>query len=113
MNQECLKEILTKHKLWLEDKEGGKRAILSHADLRNADLRSADLRYADLDFSCWPLWCGSNKVKVDRKLALQLIAHICVLDCDDTEVKEVQKNLLPLAKQCHRASELGLLEDTK
>lgn len=43
-----ISEILEKHKLWLDGKEGGERADLSGADLRGADLRRADLRRADL-----------------------------------------------------------------
>ena len=48
MDQEKLNEILKKHKLWLEDKEGGEKADLRAADLRAADLMGADLRAADL-----------------------------------------------------------------
>ena len=51
---EQLKEILKKHKIWLEGGEGGSRADLSRADLRGANLSDADL-----DYSAWPLWCGS------------------------------------------------------
>jgi hypothetical protein len=82
-------------------------ADLRLADLRSANLRYADLRYADLDFSCWPLWCGSKKVKVDIEIVYQLIAHICVLDCDDKIFKCVQKFLLPFAKKFHGWNELG------
>jgi len=48
MINEELKEILNKHKLWLEDKEKGKRADLYGADLRGADLHGADLYGANL-----------------------------------------------------------------
>ena len=48
MKQEELNEILRKHKLWLEEKEGGKRANLYGADLREADLHGANLYGADL-----------------------------------------------------------------
>ena len=68
MNKDKLKEILDKHKLWLDNKAGGERAdlrnadlsnaylsyanlsnaYLSNADLSNADLRNAYLSYADL-----------------------------------------------------------------
>jgi hypothetical protein len=48
MTQEELNEILRKHKMWLNDEEGGKHADLSHADLRHADLRHANLSHADL-----------------------------------------------------------------
>ncbi len=41
-------EMLKKHKLWLEDKEGGQRANLEGADLIGADLIGANLRRADL-----------------------------------------------------------------
>ena len=57
ITKEQLKEILEKHRLWLNS-GGGERANLSdadlsyanlsYADLRSADLRSADLSYADL-----------------------------------------------------------------
>ena len=40
--------IIAKHKLWLNDEDGGDRADLSSADLSSANLRSADLRFADL-----------------------------------------------------------------
>lgn len=63
MNQDELDAILQKHKLWLDDADGGIRAdlkganlrgavlwgaVLRGADLRGADLRGADLRGADL-----------------------------------------------------------------
>ena len=99
MNATDLKTILDKHKKWLNNEEGGERA----------DLRGANLRRADLDFSCWPLWCGSKNVKVDNRLVFQLAAHICVLDCDTPEFKAIKEFLIPYAKLCHRASELGLL----
>ena len=84
-------------------------AGLRDADLTGADLRDADLRRADLDFSCWPLWCGTKGVIVDKRIAAQLAAHFCVIVCDDEGVKAAQKALLPLARQSHRAGDLGLL----
>lgn len=56
MNNRELKEIIKKHRKWLNYEEDGAYADLSGADLSNADLRGADLRGADLDFSCLPLW---------------------------------------------------------
>jgi hypothetical protein len=41
-------EILTAHKKWIYNEEGGSRAYLCGADLRDADLRDANLRGADL-----------------------------------------------------------------
>jgi hypothetical protein len=85
-------------------------ANLQWADLLGADLRVADLRGADLDFSVWPLWCGSKNVKADNRLVYQLVAHICGLDCNTPEFKEIREFLLPYAKQSHRADDLGLGE---
>ena len=48
MEKEKLKEILEKHKLWLNGKDGGVRANLRDADLSGANLRDADLRNANL-----------------------------------------------------------------
>ena len=57
---ELLKEVLEKHKGWLNGKEDGKKADLRGADLRGADLSGADLSEADLseakNFS-FPLGC--------------------------------------------------------
>ena len=62
-------------------------ANLRYANLRDANLRGADLRRADLDFSCWPLWCGSSNVKIDDRIARQLLAHafsVCSEFCPPT-----------------------------
>ena len=48
ITKEELDTFLRKHKLWLENKEGGERAYLQGAYLQGADLRRADLRRADL-----------------------------------------------------------------
>ena len=88
------------------------RAVLSWADLGGAVLHNADLREADLDYSCWPLWCGSKGVIVDRKIAAQLAAHFCVLDCDDPDYLKAREAILEFAKTSHRAGDLGLLEES-
>lgn len=119
MTKTKLEQILKQHKLWLAE-NGGKRADLSEAnlswadlrgaDLRGADLRGANLRGADIDYSCWPLWCGSKTVKVDLKIAMQIAAHFCALDCDEKEYKSARKAILKFAQKSHRAKDLGLLE---
>ena len=48
MNANDLKTILEKHKMWLNDEDGGEMADLRWADLRWADLSGADLSGADL-----------------------------------------------------------------
>ena len=47
INQEELKEILKKHKMWLNG-EGGKRADLENTNLKDVYLRNANLSYANL-----------------------------------------------------------------
>ena len=48
MNDEELQNILEKHALWVQDKEGGEQANLLGANLRGANLRSANLQRANL-----------------------------------------------------------------
>ena len=48
ITKEELEQFLRKHKLWLENKEGGERADLKGADLKGADLEWADLERANL-----------------------------------------------------------------
>jgi len=60
------------------------------------------MRGADLDYSCFPLWCGSFDVKIDKRIAAQLAYH-----CEDEEVKDAQEKLKPLANQFHRVGECG------
>jgi len=110
--------IIVKHRKWLRDEDGGKGANLSWTNLSWADLREANLRWedlaevdlswADLDYSCWPLWCGSKDVKVDRQIAAELAAHFCVLDCDDEDYIKARNAVIEFAKTSHRARDLGL-----
>ena len=51
MTKEKLAEILTKHRAWLNDEDGGERANLSGANLSGADLSGADLSGADLSWA--------------------------------------------------------------
>jgi len=92
MNSGKLQKILDAHELWLNGKGG----------------RRADLTRANLDFSSWPLWCGSKGVKVDRRIAAQLAAHFCVLNCDDDDYQKARFAVLEFARTSHRADELGL-----
>ena len=134
MDKEKLQLQIDKHTKWLNDEEGGERADLSGANLRSADLRSADLSGADLrsadlsganlsganlrsadlsgadlSYSAWPLWCGSKRVKVNKRIAAQLAAHFCVLDCDDNDYIEARNAIMDFAKTSHRANDLGII----
>ena len=62
MNANDLKTILEKHRLWLNNEDGGKMADLSEADLRWADLRWANLREADLRWANLR-WANLSEVK--------------------------------------------------
>ncbi|MFA5398290.1 MAG: pentapeptide repeat-containing protein [Methanogenium sp.] len=86
-------------------------ANLWYANLQYANLRYANLRYADLDFSCFPLWCGSFKMKANVKFAAQLAYHFCRIDFGtNKEAKEAQKYLKTLANKFHRVDECGKIE---
>lgn len=125
MEQKKLDEILRLHKMWLNGEEGGERANLWGANLWSADLRGANLQDADLwsanlrdadlwsatlDYSCWPLWCGSLDVKVDRRIAAQLAYHFCRLDCDDPDYISARNSVINFANEFHRVEECGWLE---
>lgn len=100
MDKSELAKILSEHKKWIDT---------NLTEGKQANLQDADLRGADLDYNCWPLWCGSFNVIVDKKIAAQLAYHFCRLICDDEEVKASQKALYPLANQFHRVEECGKL----
>lgn len=65
-------------------------ADLTHANLTHADLTHANLTGADLRYSEWPLWCGSLGVKVDVKIARQLVYHALMVDCADPEFQAIK-----------------------
>ena len=127
MTQNELDIILKAHKRWLSDKKGGWQADLQNDDLQDADFRGADLRYAnlyganlwnadirgaDIDYSCWPLWCGSLDVKIDRRIFCQLAYHLCRVIVDDDDCKEAQLMLGRLANEFHLADECGRVPET-
>lgn len=124
MTKTELLEILGKHRKWLAGEAGGQRANLRganlrgaklrYSDLRGANLRGADLRYSDLSGAnlseanlreanlyncCLPLWCGGLRIKLDRRQMAQLIYHFCSMDCDDSEVIEMQKSMYAFANE--------------
>ena len=104
MEQKKLVEILEKHQKWLDDNPDGEKADLRWADLQGtdlqeADLQEADLRGANLFNTCLPLWCGGLHIKLDRLQMAQLAYHFCSMDCEDDEIKGLQKSLYQLANE--------------
>ena len=89
-------------------------ANLRYADLREADLLGANLSGADVDFSCWPLWCGSLNVKIDKRIFCQLLYHTLRAgeSVNDPEVKRLFEipEIVNLANQFHRVDECGKIE---
>ena len=100
MNQKELDEILELHRKWLNGEPEGVRA----------NLQGANLRKANIDYSCWPIWCGSLDVKVDKRIAVQLAYHFCRLDCDDPEYLAMREAMKDFANQFHRVDECGEIE---
>ena len=107
-------------------------ADLSYTNLINADLSNADLRYASLrqanlsnanltgakaDYSCLPLFCGSLDIKIDKRIACQLLYHTlrAMQSVDDAEVKAILNNdrVIALANQFHRIEECGRIVKKK
>jgi len=90
-------------------------ADLSEADLSEADLSGADLSWADLSganlwITVWPLWCGTKRVKIDLKIARQLAAHFCAVECNEPEYQKAKTAILEFAKLSHVAKLLGINE---
>ena len=112
---EKLKEIIEKHKKWLNYEKDGEKADLQGADLRNADLQGTNLQGADLDFSCLPLWCGSLLANMDDGQVKQLLYHILSIVKHSNNVSETIKAALltdkniKIAKEFHRANECNKL----
>ena len=89
-------------------------ADLCWADLSGADLCDANLHRADLDYSCFPIWCGSLTVKIDKRVFCQLLYHTLRAgqSVDDPEVKKLFAipEVVALANQFHRVEECGKIK---
>lgn len=102
-------------------------AVFNRANLRYADLKYANLRGAhlidtalygvDLDYSCLPLWCGSLKAKIDKRIFCQLLYHTLRAgqSVDDPEVKALFDipEVVALADKFHRVEECGRILNVK
>ena len=137
---EKIKNILKKHKDWLEGESDGERANLQGADLQGADLQGADLQGAnlqganlrdanlqganlrcanlqgaDLDFSCFPLWCGGLDIHLDDRQLIQIAYHLVrnglhSKNASEETKKELAK-LIDFANRFHRVDECGEVDE--
>jgi hypothetical protein len=86
-------------------------ANLYCANLQGADLTGTNLRGANLDYSFLPFSCHSLEIKVDKRIACQLLYHTlrAMQSVDDAEVKALLNDdkALALANQFHRVAECG------
>ena len=78
------------------------RADLCRANLCRANLCGANLREANIDYSCWPIWCGGLGVKIDSRLARELVYFAFGQDCDDEEYKGLRSLVSEFANEFHR-----------
>ncbi|MDY6959344.1 MAG: pentapeptide repeat-containing protein [Halobacteriota archaeon] len=72
------------------------------ANFENADCRKANFQGANIDYSCWPLWCGSLDVKVDKRIARQLLYHAVAVSQGVLPKKCFSKALLDEVNKFHR-----------
>ena len=88
MDKEKLTKILELHRKYINGEDGGVKA-----DLSFADLHSANLHNVDLDYSCWGFSCKTLSVKIDKRIAIQLLYHTiaAMKSVDDGECKEFCK----------------------
>ena len=121
MTKEELNAKIALHKKWLSGDQGGVRldlhgcdllgANLLGADLRETNLHGADIRGADIDYSCWGLSCKTLSVKIDKRIACQLLYHTirAMQSVDDEECKSICNNdaVIELANKFHRVEECG------
>jgi len=89
-------------------------ANLSSADLSYADLRFANLRFANLDYSAFPLSCGGLNVKIDKKIAIQLLYHALAQELDDPDYQLIRNNpkIIEFLKGFHRTEVKKYWEET-
>ena len=85
-------------------------ANLRGANLSEANLSEANLREANLDFASLPLWCGSLRIKADKRIAAQIAYHFCSLECDDKDFIMARNAIIDFANQFYRVRECGELE---
>lgn len=114
MTQSELNEVLKLHKMWLDGKEGGKRADLRYADLHGANLSSADLRGINIDFASLQFHCNTLHMITDDKIKIQYLYHCASQQGEITNSKLLKllnsKLFLDVVNEFHRVKECGKIE---
>ncbi|MFW9899773.1 MAG: pentapeptide repeat-containing protein, partial [Candidatus Thorarchaeota archaeon] len=78
-------------------------ANMQEANMQGANMRWANIQGANIDFSSWPLWCGSLKMKTDKKQRKQIGYHFAdTLDDNDPEEKAIKEILKSYVNTFHR-----------
>jgi hypothetical protein len=49
-------------------------------------------------------------MKVDKKIAIQILYHFCRLDCEDEEFIEIKNKIKEYANKFHRIDECGVIK---
>jgi len=94
--------------MWLDNKNGGVKAILNGADLNGTDLNGVNL-----DFTCLPFCCGSLRANFDDRLAIQLLYHLLSIAKHSSNMSDELKAILltdelkKVANNFHRVEECG------
>ena len=73
-------------------------ANMTGADMRDADMRDADMTGANLDFSSWPLWCESCRVKLDKENNERFAYH-AMINMDEDVLAEFLQNPVEFANR--------------
>ena len=130
---EKLKEIIEKHKKWLDNEKDGEKADLQGADLRSANLQDANLQGTDLwsanlrsanlqraDLRSANLWSANlrsaNLQRADLQGAdlqgadldfscLPLWCGSLLANMDDRQVKQLLYHILSIVKHSNNVSE--------
>lgn len=114
ISQKKLNERLQKHKLWLENEDGGERLELVEYDLEGSNLSWSNLKGSNLDYSCLPLWCGSLSAHFDDKQLIQIAYHLVKSGLQSKNASEETKaelsKIVDFANKFHRADECGRIE---
>jgi len=73
-------------------------ANMTGADMRDANMTGANMTGANLDFSSWPLWCESCRVKLDKENNERFAYH-AMINMDEDVLAEFLQNPVEFANR--------------